>query len=437
MADTEEYGQPLATMIYGCGGVYRGAMRQYIRDKLKREYDLRVNSGNFRSTETGWFINLVLGAGILEELEEDYVKGLDDGKIDKKNDEDAQYLLDLHHFSRIIGNAGRRSTHKLDKAVIDALDKIDAIGRARHEIAHPDQYDWTEEQAQMLLDDMNAILKIVNQNATKEFEEVREKYEVVAHGMPLIVDRKVRELLTDVAKNVEAVGKGLEAVGKGVEVTGKDVNAVNKKVETVSKRTEVIQRQTAVVRTENPSVGDRTSTRRTQYAQPAVEATQSSTRPARPMTTNSSPPRAKSPPPPRKPLLSWKPGSLGAVPLLAFLVVSGAVALLVIMAASGVFDPDSSGFSAPLGEPVRGPAIRGEANSSPTGGAGGQTQAGESAPAPEPVIYIVQPGDQFKHIAAEFGLTTRELWDHNPHIENPDLIHPGDEIRIPPAEAGE
>ena len=411
MADTQEYGQPLATMIYGCGAVYRGAMRQYIRDKLKREYDLRVNSGKFSSIDTGWFVNLVLQEGKLEELEEHYLDGLDSGRIDKKNDEGAQYLTDLHHFSRIIERAGRRRTHEFDKAVIDALEKIDLIGTARHEISHPNQYDWTEEQAQTVLDDMYAILKIVNQTAAKEFEVEREKHESIAHGMPLMVDRRVEAILTNVAK---------------------DVKVVDRKVETVSKRTETIEKQTAVVRLDIPSVRDRTSTPRNQDVLPEAESTQSSARSAGPTTTSSAPPRAKPPMPPRKPLLTWKP-----LVFVGSAAVVGAVVLFVTLAAAGVFDRDLSGFSAPLGEPVRGPAIQGEANSSPTGGSGGQMQTGESAPEPEPVIYIVQPGDQFKHIAQEFGLTTRELWDHNPHIENPDIIHPGDEIRIPPTSAGE
>lgn len=45
--------------------------------------------------------------------------------------------------------------------------------------------------------------------------------------------------------------------------------------------------------------------------------------------------------------------------------------------------------------------------------------------------YTVRPGDTLWEIAHRFGLSLQELVAANPQIENPDLIRPGDVIRIP------
>lgn len=58
------------------------------------------------------------------------------------------------------------------------------------------------------------------------------------------------------------------------------------------------------------------------------------------------------------------------------------------------------------------------------------------APAPEPPAswgtYVVVPGDTLSGIAERFGTTWQELQRIN-GIPNPDLIHPGDVIRLPGA----
>lgn len=46
-------------------------------------------------------------------------------------------------------------------------------------------------------------------------------------------------------------------------------------------------------------------------------------------------------------------------------------------------------------------------------------------------FYIVQPGDTFKSIAAQFGTTAAVLRQLNPSITNPDLIRPGQVIAVP------
>lgn len=58
-------------------------------------------------------------------------------------------------------------------------------------------------------------------------------------------------------------------------------------------------------------------------------------------------------------------------------------------------------------------------------------QPAAPAPAPAPVVQTVAPGDTLSGIAAEHGTTYMRLFDANDFIVNPDLIHPGDQIRIP------
>ena len=45
--------------------------------------------------------------------------------------------------------------------------------------------------------------------------------------------------------------------------------------------------------------------------------------------------------------------------------------------------------------------------------------------------YFVKPGDTLSHIAKDHGVSLDSLIAANPQIKNPDLIYPGDEIRIP------
>lgn len=55
------------------------------------------------------------------------------------------------------------------------------------------------------------------------------------------------------------------------------------------------------------------------------------------------------------------------------------------------------------------------------------------APAPAPVMVAVNPGDSLTRIATDHGLTVQRLYDANPGVENPNLIYPGQELRIPDA----
>ena len=45
-------------------------------------------------------------------------------------------------------------------------------------------------------------------------------------------------------------------------------------------------------------------------------------------------------------------------------------------------------------------------------------------------IYVVQPGDELKHIAADYNVSIRKLIDTN-HIADPDSLKVGQELRIP------
>lgn len=45
-------------------------------------------------------------------------------------------------------------------------------------------------------------------------------------------------------------------------------------------------------------------------------------------------------------------------------------------------------------------------------------------------VYVVQPGDTLWAIAAQHGLSLRDLIARNPQIENPDLIYPGDRVFV-------
>ena len=71
-------------------------------------------------------------------------------------------------------------------------------------------------------------------------------------------------------------------------------------------------------------------------------------------------------------------------------------------------------------------------------------QSGSSSTAPKPAaptttgkIYVVQKGDSLSKIAkAEYGDANdwRKIYEANKDIiKNPDLIHPGQSLKIPPA----
>lgn len=45
--------------------------------------------------------------------------------------------------------------------------------------------------------------------------------------------------------------------------------------------------------------------------------------------------------------------------------------------------------------------------------------------------YIVQKGDTLSGIAKRFGVKLSDLIKANPQIKDPDLIHPGEAIKIP------
>ncbi len=54
--------------------------------------------------------------------------------------------------------------------------------------------------------------------------------------------------------------------------------------------------------------------------------------------------------------------------------------------------------------------------------------------APAPVVVTVQPGDSLSKIAEANGTSWVRLFNANTNIANPNLINPGDQIRIPTAE---
>lgn len=48
-----------------------------------------------------------------------------------------------------------------------------------------------------------------------------------------------------------------------------------------------------------------------------------------------------------------------------------------------------------------------------------------------PTMVTIQPGDNLSEIATTNGTTAQRLFDANTSIENPDLIYPGDQLRVP------
>ena len=78
----------------------------------------------------------------------------------------------------------------------------------------------------------------------------------------------------------------------------------------------------------------------------------------------------------------------------------------------------------------------GSAGSGSTAGGGGASPASSAGSPPLGHGYTVQPGDSLSKIAKKiYGESGRwkEIWEANrAKIPNPDLIHPGLELQIPP-----
>ncbi len=59
------------------------------------------------------------------------------------------------------------------------------------------------------------------------------------------------------------------------------------------------------------------------------------------------------------------------------------------------------------------------------------SEAQQQTTQPEPVIVVVQKGDNLSKIAKRYETTYSRLYDANTQISDPDVIRPGDKIRIP------
>ena len=59
----------------------------------------------------------------------------------------------------------------------------------------------------------------------------------------------------------------------------------------------------------------------------------------------------------------------------------------------------------------------------------------ELANLPRPLIYVVRKNDNIYQLAKCFNISIQELLKVNPHIQNPDMIYPGDKIFVPRAHA--
>lgn len=91
-----------------------------------------------------------------------------------------------------------------------------------------------------------------------------------------------------------------------------------------------------------------------------------------------------------------------------------------IVAANGIANPDL----VPAGQRLRIPG----AASSPPGGSAPPPPPADAPPAEQ--TYTVQPGDILSRIAARFGVSMQAIIEAN-GIANPDLIQPGQVLRIP------
>ena len=50
------------------------------------------------------------------------------------------------------------------------------------------------------------------------------------------------------------------------------------------------------------------------------------------------------------------------------------------------------------------------------------------------MVYVIQPGDSLYSVAIKFNTTLQLLLTYNPEIDNPNLIYPGQIMRLPPRE---
>ncbi|HSH18489.1 MAG TPA: transglycosylase family protein [Candidatus Saccharimonadales bacterium] len=66
--------------------------------------------------------------------------------------------------------------------------------------------------------------------------------------------------------------------------------------------------------------------------------------------------------------------------------------------------------------------------------AAAQAQATPAQAAARPVTVTVKPGDYLNRIAQENGTNYQRLYYANTEVQNPDLIYPGQQLRVPAAE---
>jgi len=59
----------------------------------------------------------------------------------------------------------------------------------------------------------------------------------------------------------------------------------------------------------------------------------------------------------------------------------------------------------------------------------------ELANLPRPLIYVIRKNDNIYQLAKCFNISMKELLKVNPHIQNPDMVYPGDKIFVPRAHA--
>ena len=59
----------------------------------------------------------------------------------------------------------------------------------------------------------------------------------------------------------------------------------------------------------------------------------------------------------------------------------------------------------------------------------------ELANLPRPLIYVIRKNDNIYQLAKCFNISIQELLKVNPHIQNPDMVYPGDKIFVPRAHA--
>lgn len=63
-----------------------------------------------------------------------------------------------------------------------------------------------------------------------------------------------------------------------------------------------------------------------------------------------------------------------------------------------------------------------------------QTTQNDTTTAPPANNVVVQPGDSLSKIATANATTYTRMYDANPVVEHPDVIHPGQQLRVPAAD---